>query len=50
MSNIVLLTDKVFKTLDYVLHRKRLTAFGFKFKEVHKELNLDDAEDGRLED
>lgn len=44
------LTDKVVKTLDYALHRKRLTAFGFKFKEVHKELNLDDAEDGRLED
>ena len=42
------LTDEVVKTLDYVLHRKRLTAFGFKFKEIHKKLNLDDAEDGDL--
>ncbi len=42
------LTDEVVKTLDYGLHRKRLTAFGFKFKEIHKELNLDDSEDGDL--
>lgn len=42
------LTDEVVKTLDYALHRKRLTAFGFKFKEIHKELNLDDSEDGDL--
>ena len=42
------LTDEVVKTLDRALHRKRLTAFGFIFKEVHKELNLDDTEDGDL--
>lgn len=42
------LTDEVVKTLDNALHRKRLTAFGFKFKEIHKKLNLDDAEDGDL--
>ncbi len=44
------LTDEVVKTLDHALHRKRLTAFGFIFKDVHKKLNLDDAEKGRLED
>ena len=42
------LTDEVVKTLDEALHRKRLTAFGFIFKEVHKKLNLDDMEDGDL--
>lgn len=42
------LTDEVVKTLDEALHRKRLTAFGFIFKEVHKELNLDDTEEGDL--
>lgn len=42
------LTDEVVKILDNALHRKRLTAFGFKFKEIHKKLNLDDAEDGDL--
>lgn len=42
------LTDKVVETLDNALHRKRLTAFGFKFKDIHKKLNLDDAEDGDL--
>lgn len=42
------LTDEVVQTLDYALHRKRLTSFGFKFKEIHKKLNLDDAEDGDL--
>lgn len=42
------LTDEVVKTLDEALHRKRLTAFGFIFKEVHKKLNLDDTEDGDL--
>ncbi len=46
----ITLTDEVVKTLDYALHRKRLTSFGFIFKEIHKKLNLDDAEDGRLED
>lgn len=42
------LTDEVVKTLDFALHRKRLTSFGFVFKEVHKKLNLDDMEDGDL--
>lgn len=42
------LTDKVVKVLDLALHRKRLTSFGFKFKEIHKKLNLDDMEDGDL--
>ena len=42
------LTDEVVETLDYALHRKRLTSFGFIFKEIHKELNLDDSEDGDL--
>ncbi|WP_171816564.1 protein rep [Clostridium tetani] len=36
------LTDKVVRTLDLALHRKRLTSFGFVFKEVHKRLNLDE--------
>lgn len=34
--------------MDYALHRKRLTSFGFVFKEIHKKLNLDNAEDGDL--
>src|SRR5699024_2347608 len=42
------LTDEVVKTLDNALHRKRLTSFGFIFKDIHKKLNLDDAEDGDL--
>lgn len=42
------LTDDVVNTLDSALHRKRLTAFGFIFKDIHKKLNLDDAEDGDL--
>jgi plasmid rolling circle replication initiator protein Rep len=42
------LTDEVVKTLDNSLHRKRLIAFGFIFKDIHKKLNLDDAEDGDL--
>ena len=42
------LTDEVVKTLDYTLHRKRLTSFGFIFKDIHKKLNLDDSEDGDL--
>ena len=42
------LTDEVVETLDHALHRKRLTSFGFIFKEIHKELNLDDSEDGDL--
>lgn len=44
------ITDRVVKTLDLGLHRKRLVAFGFIFKEIHNKLNLDDPEDGRLED
>ena len=43
------LTDNVVKTLDKALHRKRLVSFGFIFKEIHKMLKLDDAEDGSLE-
>ncbi len=42
------LTDEVVEILDNALHRKRLTSFGFIFKEIHKELNLDDSEDGDL--
>ncbi len=42
------LTDEVVETLDHALHRKRLTSFGFIFKEIHKKLNLDNAEDGDL--
>lgn len=42
------LTDEVVQVLDRALHGKRLTSFGFKFKEVHKLLSLDDAEDGDL--
>lgn len=42
------LTDRVVATLDNALHKKRLIAFGFKFKEVHKALNLDDTEEGDL--
>ena len=44
------LTDKIVDTLDTALHRKRLVSFGFVFKEIHKMLKLDDAEDGSLED
>ncbi|NMB19124.1 MAG: protein rep, partial [Erysipelothrix sp.] len=44
----LMMSDEVVETLDYALHRKRLTAFGFKFKEIHKKLNLDDTEDGDL--
>lgn len=42
------ITDKVVKTLDLGLHRKRLVSFGFIFKDIHKKLNLDDAEQGDL--
>ena len=41
-------TDKVVAILDKALHRKRLVSFGFLFKEIHKQLKLDDAEDGDL--
>lgn len=43
-------TDNVIKTLDLALHRKRLVSFGFLFKDIHKKLQLDDAEDGNLID
>ena len=42
------LTDKIVDTLDTALHRKRLVSFGFKFKEVHKKLKLDDTIDGDM--
>src|SRR5690625_3223380 len=34
--------------LEEGLHRKRLISYGGLLKEIHKELNLDDAEDGDL--
>lgn len=43
-------TDDVVKTLDRALHRKRLTSFGFAFRDIHRNLNLDDAENGDLVD
>ena len=42
------LTDEVVATLDKALHRKRLVSFGFLFKDIHRQLNLDDAENGDL--
>lgn len=42
------LTDEVVATLDKALHRKRLVSFGFLFKEIHRQLKLDDAENGDL--
>jgi len=36
------ITDRVVETLDYALYGKRLTSFGFIFKDIHKKLNLDD--------
>lgn len=42
------LTDESVKTLDAALHGRRLTAFGGMMKEIHKELNLDDTENGDL--
>lgn len=42
------LTDEVVETLDKALHRKRLVSFGFLFKEIHRQLKLDDAENGDL--
>ena len=38
------LTDESVYTLNFGLKHRRLTAFGGKFKEIHKLLNLDDAE------
>lgn len=42
------LTDKILDTLDEALAHRRLTAFGGVLKEIHKELNLDDVENGDL--
>ena len=42
------LTDESVKTLDAALHGRRLTAFGGMMKEIHKELKLDDTENGDL--
>lgn len=42
------LTVETVKILDKALARKRLVAFGGRFKEIHKLLNLDDAVDGDL--
>lgn len=42
------LTDDSVKTLDNALHGRRLTAFGGMMKEVHRELKLDDTENGDL--
>lgn len=41
-------TDEVVEILDKVLQNRRLVAFGGKFKEIHKKLNLDDSIDGDL--
>ena len=42
------LTVATVKLLDKVLHNRRFIAFGGIFKDYHKKLNLDDAEDGDL--
>ena len=42
------MTDDAVLILDNALARRRLIAFGGKLKEVHRELNLDDIEDGDL--
>lgn len=44
MDNLV--TKKQLKTLDKALAYKRLSSYGVLLKEIHKELNLGDAEDG----
>lgn len=41
-------TDKVVKTLVDALYGKRLIAWGGVLKDIHKQLNLDDSEDGDL--
>lgn len=41
-------TDKVVYTLAEALFNKRLIAWGGVLKDIHKKLNLDDAEDGNL--
>lgn len=42
------LTDGAVQILDGALANRRLTAFGGELKKIHKELNLDDPEDGDL--
>lgn len=42
------LTDESVKTLDAALRNRRLTAFGGMMKEIHKQLELDDEENGDL--
>ena len=42
------LTDKLVATLDEALAYRRLIAYGGRLKEVHKDLNLDDTENGDL--
>ena len=42
------LTVETVRVLDAALSDRRLIAYGGKFKELHKQLNLDDTEDGDL--
>lgn len=42
------MTDSAVMVLDKALANRRLVAFGGELKRIHKELNLDDAEDGNL--
>lgn len=42
------LTDSAVMVLDRALANRRLVAFGGELKKIHKELNLDDAEEGDL--
>jgi len=42
------MTDKAVIILDSALANRRLVAFGGKLREIHKKLNLDDAENGDL--
>lgn len=39
---------QIVKDLEEGLHRKRLISYGGLLKEIHRELNLDDVEDGDL--
>lgn len=42
------LTDSAVRVLDYSLANRRLVAFGGEMKKIHKNLNLDDTENGDL--
>lgn len=42
------MTDNAVAILDYALANRRLVAFGGDLRKIHKELNLDDAENGDL--